>query len=109
METKTILQYVAAGVIVVCSLFVAYNAQDKITDQAGEIKVFQNQVSVLNDKVAQNEELAIKNKALETEVKNLEAKLATKTKSPASAKASKAKAPGKGQVAKKAHKAPKKK
>ncbi len=37
METKTIVQYAVAGVIVVGSLFTAYNAQDKITDQAGEI------------------------------------------------------------------------
>ena len=62
METKTIVQYVVAGVIVAGSLFVAYDAQDKITDQASEIKVLQNQVAALNDKVAENEELINKNK-----------------------------------------------
>ena len=105
METKTIVQYAVAGVIVAGSLFVAYNAQDKITDQASEIKVLQNQVVALNDKVAENEELINKNKILETEVKNLEAKLATKTKAPAATKA-----PAKSKVAKakKAHKASKK-
>ena len=105
METKTIVQYAVAGVIVAGSLFVAYNAQDKITDQASEIKVLQNQVVALNDKVADNEELINKNKTLETEVKNLEAKLATKTKAPAATKA-----PAKSKVAKakKAHKASKK-
>jgi len=104
METKTILKYVAVGVVVVGSLFVAYDAQDKITDQASEIKILQNQVTVLNDKVAENEALVNKNKTLETEVKNLEAKLATKTKAPA-------KAADKSKVtkAKKPHKAPKKK
>ena len=100
METKTIVQYAVAGVIVAGSLFVAYDAQDKITDQASEIKVLQNQVTVLNDKVAENEALVNKNKTLETEVKNLEAKLATKTKAPAKSKVTKAKKP---------HKAPKKK
>ena len=80
METKTIVQYVVAGVVVAGSLFVAYNAQDKITDQASEIKVLQNQVAALNDKATENEELANKNKALEAEVKNLEAKLGAKTK-----------------------------
>ena len=55
METKTIVQYVVAGVIVVGSLFVAYNAQDKITGQASEIKALQNQVAVLTDQAAQNE------------------------------------------------------
>ena len=106
MVTKTIVQYVVAGVIVVGSLFVAYDAQDKITDQASEIKVLQNQVTVQNDKVAENEALVNKNKALETEVKNLEAKLATKTKVPA--KATKAKAKSIVTKAKKPHKAPKK-
>jgi hypothetical protein len=81
METKTIVQYVVAGVIVAGSLFLAYDAQDKITDQASEIKVLQNQVTALNDKVAQNEELVNKNKDLEAEVKNLEAKLTAKSKS----------------------------
>mgnify|MGYP003350894316 CR=1 FL=1 len=80
METKTIVQYVVAGVVVAGSLFVAYNAQDKITDQASEIKVLQNQVAALNDKATENEELVTKNKALEAEVKNLEAKLGSKTK-----------------------------
>ena len=107
METKTIVQYAVAGVIVVGSLFVAYNAQDKITDQASEIKVLQNQVVVLTDQAAQNEELINQNKALQTEVKNLEAKLATKTKASAPAKASaKTKA---NKKAHKAHKASKKK
>ena len=107
METKTIVQYAVAGVIVVGSLFTAYNAQDKITDQAGEIKVLQNQVVVLTDQAAQNEELINQNKALQTEVKNLEAKLATKTKASAPAKASaKTKANKKSH---KAHKASKKK
>jgi len=104
METKTIVQYLVAGVILVGSLFVAYNAQDKITDQASEIKVLQNQVVVLTDQAAQNEELINQNKALQTEVKNLEVKLATKTKTPAPAKAS-----TKNKTAKKAHKASKKK
>ena len=105
METKIIVQYVVAGIILAGSLFSAYNAQDKITDQASEIKVLQNQVVALNDKVAENEELINKNKILETEVKNLEAKLATKTKAPAATKA-----PAKSKVAKakKAHKASKK-
>lgn len=89
METKTIVQYVVAGVVVAGSLFVAYNAQDKITDQATEIKVLQNQVAALNEKVTENEALANKNKALEAEVKNLEAKLATKTKEAAPQKKSK--------------------
>ena len=62
METKTIVQYLVAGVIVAGSLFAAYNAQDKINDQASEIKVLQNQVAALNDKVAENEELINKNK-----------------------------------------------
>ncbi len=48
METKTIVQYAVAGVIVVGSLFVAYNAQDKITDQASEIKVLQKSSSSIN-------------------------------------------------------------
>ena len=100
METKTILQYVVAGVIVVCSLITAYNAQDKITDQASEIKVLQNQVAVLTDQAAQNEELINQNKALQMEVKNLETKLATKTKASAKAKAS-----AKTKTNKKAHKA----
>ena len=39
METKAIVQYVIGGVVVAGSLFTAYNAQDKITDQATEIKV----------------------------------------------------------------------
>ena len=106
METKTIVQYVVAGVVVAGSLFVAYNAQDKITDQASEIKVLQNQVAALNDKAAQNEELANKNKVLETELKNLEAKLATKTKAPEPVKS---KSAAKSKVAKKPHKATKKK
>ena len=107
METKTIVQYVVAGVVVIGSLFVAYNAQDKITDQASEIKVLQNQVAVLTDQAAQNEELINQNKALQTEVKNLEAKLITKTKASASAKAStKTKV---NKKALKAHKASKKK
>jgi regulator of replication initiation timing len=107
METKTIVQYVVAGVVVIGSLFVAYNAQDKITDQASEIKVLQNQVAVLTDQAAQNEELINQNKALQTEVKNLEAKLVTKTKASASAKAStKTKV---NKKALKAHKASKKK
>jgi regulator of replication initiation timing len=106
METKAIVQYVIGGVVVAGSLFSAYNAQDKITDQASEIKVLQNQVAALNDKAAQNEELINQNKALQTEVKNLETKLATKTKAPAATKASKAPAKSK---AKKAHKASKKK
>ena len=100
METKTIVQYVVAGVIVVGSLFVAYNAQDKITDQASEIKALQNQVAVLTDQAAQNEELINQNKALQMEVKNLETKLATKTKATAKAKAS-----AKTKTNKKAHKA----
>ena len=100
METKTIVQYVVAGVIVVGSLFVAYNAQDKITDQASEIKALQNQVAVLTDEAAQNDELINQNKALQTEVKNLETKLATKTKASAKAKAS-----AKTKTNKKAHKA----
>ena len=100
METKTIVQYVVAGVIVVGSLFTAYNAQDKITDQASEIKALQNQVAVLTDQAAQNEELINQNKALQMEVKNLETKLATKTKASAKAKAS-----AKIKTNKKAHKA----
>ena len=100
METKTIVQYVVAGVIVVGSLFTAYNAQDKITDQASEIKALQNQVAVLTDQAAQNEELINQNKALQMEVKNLETKLATKTKATAKAKAS-----AKTKTNKKAHKA----
>ena len=100
METKTIVQYVVAGVIVVGSLFTAYNAQDKITDQASEIKALQNQVAVLTDEAAQNDELINQNKALQTEVKNLETKLATKTKASAQAKAS-----AKTKTNKKAHKA----
>ena len=64
METKTIVQYVVAGVVLAGSLFVAYDAQDRITDQASEIKVLQNQVTVLNDKVAENEELVNKNNKL---------------------------------------------
>ena len=109
METKTIVQYVVAGVVVAGSLFVAYNAQDKITDQATEIKVLQNQVAALNEKVTENEALANKNKALEAEVKNLEAKLATKIKAPAPTKENKASAKPKPVKAKKAHKASKKK
>jgi Tfp pilus assembly protein PilO len=109
METKTIVQYVVAGVVVAGSLFVAYNAQDKITDQATEIKVLQNQVAALNEKVTENEALTNKNKALEAEVKNLEAKLATKTKAPAPTKANKASAKPKVAKNKKAHKASKKK
>ena len=104
METKTIVQYVVAGVIVAGSLFVAYDAQDKITDQASEIKVLQNKVAILNDEMAQNEELINQNKALQMEVKNLEAKLATKAKAPV-----KGKAPAKVKASKKAHKASKKK
>ena len=104
METKTVVQYVVAGVIVAGSLFVAYNAQDQLTDQASEIKALQNQVVVLTDKAAQNEELINQNKALQTAVKNLEVKLATKTKAPTPAKAS-----AKNKAAKKAHKASKKK
>ena len=100
METKTIVQYVVAGVIVVGSLITTYNAQDKITDQASEIKALQNQVVVLTDQAAQNEELINQNKALQTEVKNLEKKLATKTKASAQAKAS-----AKTKTNKKAHKA----
>ena len=100
METKTIVQYVVAGVIVVDSLITAYNAQDKITDQASDIKALQNQVAVLTDEAAQNEELINQNKALQTEVKNLETKLATKTKASAKAKAS-----AKTKTNKKAHKA----
>ena len=100
METKTIVQYVVAGVIVVGSLITAYNAQDKITDQASEIKALQNQVAVLTDEAAQNEELINQNKALQTEVKNLETKLATKTKASAKVKAS-----AKTKTNKKAHKA----
>ena len=80
METKAIVQYVIGGVVVAGSLFMTYNAQDKITDQAGEIKVLQNQVAALNDKAAQNEELINQNKALQTEVKNLETKLASEQK-----------------------------
>ena len=106
METKAIVQYVIGGVVVAGSLFMTYNAQDKITDQASEIKVLQNQVAALNDKAAQNEELINQNKALQTEVKNLETKLASKTKAPAAPKASKVPAKSK---AKKAHKASKKK
>ena len=104
METKTIVQYVVAGVIVAGSLFLTYNAQDQLTDQASEIKALQNQVVVLTDQAAQNEELINQNKALKTEVKNLEVKLATKTKAPIPAKAS-----AKNKAAKKAHKASKKK
>jgi regulator of replication initiation timing len=107
METKTIVQYVVAGVVVAGSLFVAYNAQDKITDQASEIKVLQNQVAALNDKATENEELVTKNKALEAEVKNLEAKLGAKTKEAASQKQSKLVA--KSKAAKKAQKPSKKK
>ena len=107
METKTIVQYVVAGVIVVGSLITAYNAQDKITDQASEIKALQNQVAVLTDEAAQNDELINQNKALQTEVKNLETKLATKTKASAQAKAlAKTKT---NKKAHKAHKASKKK
>ena len=102
METKTIVQYVVASVIVAGSLFVAYNAQDKITDQASEIKILQNQVAAFNDKATENEELATKNKALEAEVKNLEAKLGAKTKEAASQKKSKPVA--KSKAAKKAQK-----
>ena len=94
------MQYVVAGVIVVGSLITAYNAQDKITDQASEIKALQNQVAVLTDEAAQNDELINQNKALQTEVKNLETKLATKTKASAKAKAS-----SKTKTNKKAHKA----
>ena len=104
METKTVVQYAVAGVIVAGSLFVAYNVQDQLTDQASEIKALQNQVVVLTDKAAQNEELINQNKALQTKVKNLEVKLATKTKAPIPAKAS-----AKNKAAKKAHKASKKK
>ena len=100
METKTIVQYVVAGVIVVGSLITAYNAQDKITDQASEIKALKNQVAVLTDEAAQNDELINQNKALQTEVKNLETKLATKTKASAKVKAS-----AKTKTNKKAHKA----
>jgi len=107
METKAIVQYLVAGVIVVGSLITAYNAQDKITDQASEIKALQNQVAVLTDEAAQNDELINQNKALQTEVKNLETKLATKTKASAKVKASaKTKA---NKKAHKAHKASKKK
>ena len=107
METKTIVQYVIAGVIVAGSLITAYNAQDKITDQAIEIKALQNKVIVLTDQAAQNEELINQNKALQAEVKNLETKLATKTKASAQAKASvKTKT---NKKAHKAHKASKKK
>ena len=109
METKAIVQYVIGGVIVAGSLFMTYNAQDKITDQASEIKVLQNQVAALNVKAAQNEELINQNKALQTEVKNLETKLASKTKAPAPAKATKASAKPKAVKSKKAHKASKKK
>ncbi len=104
METKTVVQYVVAGVIVAGSLFVAYNAQDQITDQASEIKALQNQVVVLTDKAAQNEELINQNKVLQLAVKNLEVKLATKTKALTPAKAS-----AKNKAAKKTHKASKKK
>jgi len=107
METKTIVQYVVAGVVVAGSLFVAYDAQDKITDQASEIKILQNQVAALNDKATENEELATKNKALEAEVKNLEAKLGTKTKEVVSQKNSTPVA--KSKAAKKAQKPSKKK
>ena len=100
METKTIVQYVVAGVIVVGSLITAYNAQDKITDQASEIKALQNQVAVLTDEAAQNDELINQNKALQLAVKNLETKLATKTKASAKVKAS-----AKTKTNKKAHKA----
>ncbi|MSQ80946.1 MAG: hypothetical protein EXR41_04460 [Candidatus Methylopumilus sp.] len=109
METKTILKYAAVVVVVTGSLFVAYNAQDEITDQAGEIKVLQNQIAVLNDTAAQNEELITKNKALEKEVKNLEAKLGTKTKVAAPQKIAKSKSLAKPKMAKKAHKKAKKK
>ena len=107
METKTIVQYVIGGVVVAGSLFVAYNAQDKITDQASEIKLLQNQVAALNDKAAENEELANKNKTLEAEVKNLEAKLGAKTKEVAPQKKSKPVA--KPKASHKSHKATKKK
>ena len=107
METKTIVQYVVAGVVVAGSLFVAYNAQDKITDQASEIKVIQNQVAAMNDKATENEELANKNKALEAEIKNLEAKLGAKTKEVAPQK--KTKPVAKSKAAKKAQKPSKKK
>jgi regulator of replication initiation timing len=109
METKTIVQYVVAGVIVVGSLFVAYNAQDKITGQASEIKALQNQVAVLTDQAAQNEELINQNKALQMEVKNLETKLATKTKASAKAKASSKTKTKTNKKAHKAHKTSKKK
>lgn len=107
METKTIVQYVVAGVVVAGSLFVAFNAQDKITDQASEIKVLQNQVAALNDKATENEALANKNKALEAEVKNLEAKLVGKTKAVTPQK--KSKPAVKSKTAKKHHKATQKK
>ena len=107
METKAIVQYVIGGVVVAGSLFTAYNAQDKITDQASEIKVLQNQVAALNDKATENEELANKNKALEAEVKNLEAKLGAKTKEVAPQKKSKPVA--KSKAAKHTHKPFKKK
>ncbi len=96
------MPYVVAGVIVAGSLFVAYNAQDQLTDQASEIKALQNQVGVLTDKAAQNEELINQNKALQLAVKNLEVKLATKTKALTPVKAS-----AKNKAAKKAHKASK--
>ena len=44
METKTIVQYIAVGIVVAGSLLVAYNAQDKINDQASEIEELQNQL-----------------------------------------------------------------
>jgi regulator of replication initiation timing len=71
-----------------------------IADGAKSLSEGLNQVAVLTDQAAQNEELINQNKALQTEVKNLEAKLATKTKASAPAKAS-----AKTKVNKKSHKA----
>ncbi len=65
-----------------------------------KLKYYKNQVAVLTDQAAQNEELINQNKALQTEVKNLEVKLATKTKASAPARAS-----AKTKASKKAHKA----
>jgi hypothetical protein len=79
METKTIVQYVAVGIVVVGSLLFAYNAQDKITDQANEIEELRNQLAALNDKASESEELANENSALETEEQLAEEEPTTET------------------------------
>ena len=79
METKTIVQYIAVGIVVAGSLLVAYNAQDKINDQASEIEELQNQLAALNGKASESEELANENNALETEEQLVEEKPTTET------------------------------